>query len=113
MNKSSILEGDIYQDKGPKVALLLQSDFTKEIRIGFKEGQVMKEHKTPHPIVVSIIEGCIDFGVNQEQHILKKGDIISLNGDVPHDLKALENSIVRLTLSIGDHSNRVKEVARS
>lgn len=111
MIKASILQGELYQDNKPKVQLILESDFTKEIRIGFRQGQVMKEHKTPYPIVVEIVEGCIDFGVQGQQQILQKGDIIALAGGVPHDLSASKKSIVRLTLSKYDASERVKNVA--
>ncbi|HAS38988.1 MAG TPA: cupin [Microscillaceae bacterium] len=111
MNKNSLLKDVVYQENRPSVKVLMESPFTKEISIAFKPGQVMKEHQTPFPIVVHIIEGTIDFGIQGEVHHLEKGDIISLEGGIPHDLKALTTSIVRLTLSTLDESKRVKNVA--
>ena len=93
--------------------VLLESSFTKEIRILLKEGQVMKEHKTAFPIVVHILEGEIDFGVQGQVHTLNKGAILSLEGNVPHDLTALKDSIVRLTLSKLDKAGRVEDVAKN
>lgn len=111
MKTSSLIQNIEYNAEKPKVELLLDTEFTKEIRILLKAGQVMKEHQTPYPIVVELFEGKIDFGVEDEIHHLTKGDILTLSGKVPHDLKALEDSIVRLTLSKGDKIERVKEVS--
>ena len=73
----------------------------------------MKEHKTSFPIVVEIFEGAIDFGVNGTICHLKKGDLVALDGGVPHDLKALETSTVRLSLNKADSTKRVEDVARN
>ncbi len=100
-----------YREDKPAVALLFETSFTKEIRIALKKYQIMKEHQAPFPIVVQIIEGEIDFGVNNRVLRLQKGALITLESGVPHDLKALENSVIRLTLSKADKGSRVEEVA--
>ena len=76
-----------------------------------KSGQVMKEHKAPYPIVVHILEGKIDFGVQGTIQSLEKGAILTLEGNIPHDLTAIEDSVVRLSLSKLDKSERVEKVA--
>ena len=113
MTTASLTENLEYNDQRPAVKVLLETEANKEIRIAFKEGQGLKEHKTPFPIVVEIFEGAVDFGVNGETRALKKGDLIALSGNVPHDLKAKEDSIVRLSLTKADKAERVEEVAKN
>lgn len=110
MKLASLVNDLEYNETRPSIQVLMETEAGKEIRIAFNEGQVMKEHKTPFPIVVEIFEGAIDFGVNGEIHNLKKGDLIGLEGAVPHDLKAVEKSIVRLSLNKSDSAKRVEGV---
>lgn len=111
MKYASLTKDLEYNDNKPAVKVLMDTDSSREIRITMKQGQVMKEHKTPFPIVVEIFEGKITFGVEGENHNLVKGDLVYLEGSVPHDLKAEVDSTVRLTLSKSDTAERVKGVA--
>ncbi|HSI70173.1 MAG TPA: cupin domain-containing protein [Gillisia sp.] len=112
--KTASLSKDLeYNENKPAVKVLMDTDSSREIRIAMKKGQVMKEHKTPFPIIVEIFEGRIIFGVNGETYDLVRGDLVHLEGSVPHDLKAEENSTVRLTLSKLDTAERVKGVAET
>ena len=107
MKTASIVKNLEFNDKRPSITVLMETENTKEIRIALAMGQTMKEHKTPFPIVVQIFEGEIFFGVEGEKLHLKKGDLISLKGNVLHDLVGIENSIIRLSLSKGDSAERV------
>lgn len=110
--KNNSFNNDLqFSDKGVKISVVLETSFSKEIRIAFKKGQVMKEHKAAYPIAVHLLKGSIDFGVEGEKHLIKEGDILTLEGNVPHDLLAHEESVVRLTLSKLDTVERVKGVA--
>ncbi len=111
MKTASILKELRYNSEKPAVQVLLDTDNSKEIRIAMKKGQVMKEHQTPYPIVVEIFDGSVNFGVNGETILAKRGDLLSLEGNVPHNLVAEEDSIVRLTLSKADNAERVQGVA--
>lgn len=111
MTLSNIYQDLTYAENKPVITVLFETDFTKEIRIAMQEGTLMKEHKTSYPIVVQILEGNIDFGIEQKVKHLRKGDLIALDGNVPHDLKANQNSIIRLTLTKYDSAKRVKNIA--
>ena len=113
MESANIYKDIIYKDNGPVITVLFQTEATKEVRIVFKQGQLMQEHQTPYPITVAMIDGELDFGVDGDILHLVKGDLLSLDGGVPHDLLAKTDCIVRLTLSKGDTVQRVKDVAQS
>ncbi len=112
MKTANIHNEVVFNENRPMISVLFETDFTKEIRIAMHKNTQMKEHKTAFPIVVEMVKGEINFGVKGEVKYLKKGDLIALEGNVPHDLKALENSIIRLTLTKYDTSERVKNVLK-
>lgn len=111
MKVASLKENLVYNEKKPAITILIETETSKEIRIVFKKGQSMKEHKTPFPIVVEVFKGAIDFGVNGKKQHLNTGKLIALEAGVPHDLTALDDSIVRLSLSKKDTLERVQNVA--
>lgn len=110
MKTASLYNELEYNENKPIIKVLFETVFTKEIRIVMQKGTEMKKHQTPFPIVVEIVDGELNFGIENEIINLKKGDLIALDGGVPHDLKAKENSIIRLTLTKADKSNRVQKV---
>lgn len=110
MKTASLRKELIYNESKVSVTVMMETETSKEIRILFKKGQTMKEHKAGFPITVEIHQGTIDFGMNGENMILETGDLIYLNANVPHDLLAKEDSIVRLTLSKFDKIERVIKV---
>lgn len=112
MKTASLKNGIEYNETKPAITVLFETNSTKEIRIAMLAGQFMKEHKTPFPIVVEMFEGTLDFGLAGETHHLVHGDILTLAGDVPHDLTATSNCIVRLSLSILDKVERVRDVVQ-
>jgi quercetin dioxygenase-like cupin family protein len=110
MKTASLYQDLEYNPSKPLIKVLLDTSFTKEIRIAMQKGTLMKEHKTAFPIVVQIIEGVINFGVQGKVFEMKKGDLVALEGNINHDLQANENSIIRLTLTKHDRTERVENV---
>ena len=111
MKTASIYQALEFNENKPAIKAILETDFTKEIRILMRENQEMKEHQTPFPIVVELLEGEIIFGVEGQNYEVKKGDLLTLSGGVPHNLIAKKESVIRLTLSKLDSSKRVEGVA--
>lgn len=112
MKAANILEHLEFNKQKAMISVLFESEVSKEIRVAMKSGTAMKEHKTKFPITVEIFEGEIDFGIEGKNQTLIKGDIVFLEGNVPHDLEARQDSIIRLSLSKLDSANRVEQVSR-
>lgn len=112
MQKINMYDHLEYDENKVKISPMLETAFSKEIRIVFKKDQIMKDHKTGFPITVEIFEGSIEFGVENKIYPLVKGDVVSLEANVMHNLKANEDSIVRLTLSKNDSLFRVQSVLK-
>jgi len=110
MTTANILKDLIFNEDKVAISVLFETETTKEIRILFKKGQLMKKHQTPFPITVQMVKGELNFGVNNQVLSLTEGDLIALDGGVPHDLSAKTNCVVRLTLSKLDTVDRVKKV---
>ena len=110
MNSASFLKDINWNEDKPAINVMLETSATKEIRIAMRVGQHMKEHKAPFPIVVDVVSGKIDFGVGTEKTVLTTGQMIGLEANIAHDLSALEESVIRLSLSKFDSVQRVQQV---
>lgn len=113
MKATSIVSNVQYSDIKPVVTLLMETQFTKEIRIALKEGQIMPEHKTSFPIIIEIVEGQTYLDVGKDGYILDKGDLIALDANTLHNLKAQVNTIIRLSLTYQDKTERVEELVNA
>lgn len=106
-----VWQNDVFN--GVTIAKLFDGPNSKEIRINLEKGAQMKEHKAPGAIMVQVLSGKIDFSVGENSVILDTLDMITLEPNVTHALTALENSIVRLSLSKNDDVSRVFRVLKS
>ncbi|MDO3693868.1 cupin domain-containing protein [Wenyingzhuangia sp. chi5] len=109
MKVISLLKDIEYKTK-PSLTVLFETEFSKEIRIVMKKGQEVKKHQTEHPIIVSVFEGSIEFSVQDEKVKMKKGDMISLDANVPHSLLCTADTIVRLSISKQDTIKRIEDL---
>ena len=105
-----VWQNDVFN--GVTIAKLFDGPHSKEIRINLEKGAQMKEHKAPGAIMVQVLSGKVDFSVGENSFILDALDMITLEPNVVHALVALENSIVRLSLSKNDDVSRVFGVLR-
>jgi len=61
-------------------------------------GTVMREHKAPVPILVTVASGRVLFRVDGEEHDLRAGGAITVAASVPHELEAVDPSHIVLVL---------------
>lgn len=112
MTTSTWLDESIAFKGEVEIKKMLETNSTKEIRIIMPKDSTMKEHKAPGDIVVQLLQGKIWFEVSGTRHEFSKGDMLALDAKIPHSLGGIEDSILRLTLSKEDSTNRVKGVLK-
>ena len=105
-----VWQNDVFN--GVTIAKLFDGPHSKEIRINLEKGAQMKEHKAPGAIMVQVLSGKIEFSIGENSVILDALDMVTLEPNVIHALTALENSIVRLSLSKNDDVSRVFRVLK-
>ncbi|GAA9349215.1 cupin domain-containing protein [Helicobacter pylori] len=81
------------------IEALSENSSNKEMRICMPKGAILDKHKAPGAISVQVLEGKIIFEAENEKIEMLKGALISLEAQVLHRLDALENSVIRLSLS--------------
>jgi len=79
---------------------IFKSKNTTIVLIGMHQNAELKKHKANGNINVQVLEGQISFQTAQQTFLLKKGQMIALKADIPHSVKALEDSFFLLTIII-------------
>lgn len=88
----------IFSEEKPILKVILDTDYSKDVRIAMSEGTELAKHKTKNPILVFVIEGKIDFKLDDKSFILTRGELLSLEPNIEHSLLAREKSVIRLTI---------------
>ena len=78
----------IYKTTGMRIVL-----------IALHEDAVMEKHTTNGVVSVQLLDGEINFNVNNESFLLKPGQIITLHRNVPHSVAATKESVFLLTVA--------------
>lgn len=66
--------------------------------IALKRGQNLSTHLAPADAMVQVIEGRLDFKVNEIEQTMEAGQFIMMSKGTPHSLKAVEDTKFVLTL---------------
>ena len=64
-----------------------------------KKGATLCGHQIDGPITLQVVSGVIEFGVAGEPRELQAGTVIALDKTVNHDIQALEDSELLLTIA--------------
>lgn len=63
-----------------------------------KKGATLCGHQVDGPITLQVVSGAIQFGIAGEPRRLAAGTVIALDNAIPHDIEALEDSDLLLTI---------------
>lgn len=67
------------------------------LAIGFKKDMILKEHKANLPSKLTVLEGYVVYQEDDRVVSLNQYDEVMIEVDVPHSVKAFEDSLCLLT----------------
>jgi quercetin dioxygenase-like cupin family protein len=68
------------------------------MRIVLPAGKRMPAHAVDGPITVQCIEGEVDIGMDSTHTVIRAGDLLYLAGGVSHELTAIRNASLLVTV---------------
>jgi quercetin dioxygenase-like cupin family protein len=83
---------------GGKTAVLIKNEALEVIRLTIEAGGEIPTHRAPNQLVVQCLSGKVEFTANDHTETLTPGKLLHLACREPHSLKALERSVLLLTL---------------
>ncbi|MCZ2893566.1 cupin domain-containing protein [Burkholderia thailandensis] len=82
---------------GSKSITLMRSDHLEVVRLVLPAGKHIPEHRVPGEITVQCLEGIVKFGTDAGTQLMRRGDMLFLQGGERHWLEAAENASVLVT----------------
>ena len=84
---------------GRRADILIKTDRLRVVLVTMRAGAELQEHSAPGPITIQALLGRFSVSVNDDEHDLAHGGLISIQTDVPHSVRAVEDGAFLLTIS--------------
>ncbi|WP_128773809.1 cupin domain-containing protein [Actinomyces oricola] len=78
--------------------VVVNNEVLRTVVFTFDAGQLLTEHASTKAVVVTLLEGEMDFSVGQRTERMKAGDVIYLAPGARHALKAVTACRMQLVL---------------
>lgn len=80
--------------------ILVKTDTIRVVLVTMLKDGELQEHSAPGPITVQVLKGAFDFAVDDEEHLMREGDLISLAPGVRHSVRGIEDGAFLLTIGV-------------
>ena len=87
-----------WQSGDRNAVTLVKNPSTRVTLVALRKDASLHEHKVEGPITLYVVEGSIKFIVGGANCSLKRGGFLTLERTIPHDVEALEDSVILLTI---------------
>ncbi len=86
------------RDSGLGHTTILTNPAVRVVILTFTAGHVLKEHSAPFPLLMQALDGELLVRVGSHDITLIPGALLRLDAAVPHEVEALSDSRLMLTL---------------
>jgi len=95
---ADIRAGDAYRGADHAAETLVKEPGLRLVLIALKDGGRMRKHQTHTSITVQVVEGMVRFEVDNRIIQLIAGTVLAVDANLPHNLEAVGESAVLLTM---------------
>jgi quercetin dioxygenase-like cupin family protein len=86
--------------RAPRTGItLLKGQQLRVMLVALHAGTTIPSHQAEGPITVQVIEGTLRFHAEADTLTLQAGQMVTLQGGIPHAVEAVEESAFLLTLA--------------
>jgi len=87
---------------GQNARTLIKYDTLRVVLVALKAGKSLEEHRTEGRISVQVLSGHVEIKASGRTFNLRAGGLLALDRNQPHDVRALQESAVLLTIAWPD-----------
>ena len=95
----ALRDSALWQDRGQNSRTLLKLPDMSLVIIAIKSGHRIQQHQTDMRLNLTAFSGHVRLSARDETIDLPAGRVLLLAPSVPHDVTALEDSVILLSLS--------------
>ena len=88
-----------WRDRHRNAVTLLKEPHLSVVLVGLQKGAALREHKAQGPLTLYVLAGAVRVGTGHEARTVQRQGLVSLEKNVPHEVEALEESAVLLTIA--------------
>lgn len=87
-----------YQDDAVVSRTLLKTDAGTVTLFAFGKDQQLSEHTAPFDALVQVLAGQAEIRINQDVHLVNRGEFLIMPANEPHALRAVDGFKMLLTM---------------
>ena len=93
------LHSETTWNSGQNARTLIKYDTLRVVLVALKAGKSLPEHRTEGRITVHVISGHVEVKAAGRTFNLRAGGLLALDRNLSHDVRALQESAVLLTIA--------------
>lgn len=96
----TIKSENAWKEKDRNAMTVYKTDGMRMVLIALHKDAVLERHTANGIISVQVLDGEINFSTDEQTVNLKEGQTVALHKMIPHEVSAVKESVLLLTLSI-------------
>jgi quercetin dioxygenase-like cupin family protein len=96
------LRSELPENRDRRGITLVKEHGITVVLTALREGALLREHDTPGPATVQVLDGSVEIRVGDETLRLGPGQIVAFDARVPHEVEASSDAAILITVLSGE-----------